>query len=878
MGSTLHCVKYNQNGLNEMISSQKVFDGLVISKIQTLRRSCESSSQIEIIVCVSGNRFLSIYNFSYDFNHKTFQLTERLKCHNFNDWILTVKVVSDLLFVVNAHNEVIIFDWMQKQIKDTISGSDKCILYSAELLSVSENPMGFVLSSGTVFKEIIIWCAYQSANSLAFEMTSLQRLRGHDGVIFAINYSDEMNLLISASDDRSVRVWKSNSKPSSDWFEFWKQNQFTLFHVFYGHLSRIWSVMAINKPFPIAISVGEDSSAYLWNINDKKLIRKIQGHKNSSIWTMATELKTLSVFLGGSDCCLYFCDISHAIKSFQLETGRDLHPKQIKFVVNKTIDLFCATVIGDFVIKSSDVSDVIRAKNSDYRKIFSNYCAIDSNEDRNAIILGSKCGKIALIQMIGENDDPFKITIESIQNSKVFSVCFVDSSHFISCGIEGNIKLISIENFNQIISEYVLPASRHRWPTAGLRVKQLLIIGDRCGSIFIYKDSTESPTKGFHNLHGSNGVTTIKQKPNSSQVYSAGRNGKIFELLVKDNDCHLLRTFRVFSDMEWIGGFEFDKQTNQMSYIYGFQSRDFVVWDERQQKIVESMDCGGGHRSWDFTVHRNNFYFCYTKNENVFQLKKCSKLNACTDLSITKPSHTKKINCCTILFQTSSSAYFATAGEDNMIHINSLDLKNNDWKIDFYLFGHISNITALTAANNDFNDCYLVSVGGRSQLMVWQISNNTQQLVVRQLFNKFLWPSNKLKNKVFKTNSHLSSTDPQIRYLDANVSRYSEHIYLISTACSDSAIRLFEFNQSSTSFELIAIRIFNSNCILRVLNGHKNSLITASTDGIIKLWLIVANSSTLDTDTEQMELEALHDIDSHECGVNALDLFQFNGT
>lgn len=885
MGTTLHVLMTDKNGLNKLLLTENIFKNFNINGIKTMTQNDNNSEQIEndmkLEIAVYGNRFLTIYELVYNKLNEKLSLNELMKSHNFHDWIIDVRLSHEIVFIVKALNEVVLLNRKTNQLINTISGKDKCILYSAELLCVTLSPIGFVLSSGTVFKEIVIWSSFEGISN------TLQTLKGHDGVIFAINYNKELNLLVSASDDRSVRIWTAHnhSISFSNSIDFWDKNKFFLSHIFYGHLARIWKVFIISNPFPILISVGEDSSLCFWNIFEKKLIQKVEGHKNASIWSLAVDSQSLITYSGGSDACLTVCDILDVITPFKSVLKYNLDPKQVLFICGKPLNIFCSTNNGDLLLMSSFDNHVIPITDSDIKHVFKNFCSIDVNEERNKILLGSKCGKIAFIEIDSSFKNPYKISVRKAHNGKVFSVCFVSCDSFISCTNNGELNVRNLNDFS-LTGEYDLPNSRHRWAVTGLLLNQMLIIGDRCGSIFVYVKSNSCPTQEYRSLHGRHGVTAIKLKPKSNFIYSSGRNGKIFEFLIEENQCSLLRTFRTFADMEWIGKFEFDKKSGQLSYICGFESRNFVVWDEREKRFIYSIECGGGHRSWDFTIVQNELHFCYTKQEKLFcfhkQLSKIHNSPEVLSLSLSKTSHCKKINCCSVLFDESirtSLFYFATAGEDNVININSLDTKMNVFKVELVLCGHISNICALTACCAQLNSVsYLVSVGGRSQLMIFKIEMKDQTLICKQIINNFLWPSDSFKQKAIKSSDSLLS-DLQIRYLDANISKISEQKYLISTACSDSAFRLFIFDK--IKLQLISITSFNTSCILKVLNIFKTHIITASNDGTLKIWSLLEGlfeNMILDPMVDnQMNLSSVFQMRFHESGINALDVFHFNG-
>src|SRR5699024_10006145 len=101
-------------------------------------------------------------------------------------------------------------------------------------------------------------------------LVNIQALHGHDGVIFSLDYSFHHNTLISASDDRSIRIWTGSGVKTCEAdvlnMQFWKENTFQLAHVYYGHASRIWKVASLHQA-PIVISAGEDSSIFVWSLS-----------------------------------------------------------------------------------------------------------------------------------------------------------------------------------------------------------------------------------------------------------------------------------------------------------------------------------------------------------------------------------------------------------------------------------------------------------------------------------------------------------------------------------------------------------------------------------------------------------------------------------
>lgn len=108
--------------------------------------------------------------------------------------------------------------------------------------------------------------------------------------------------------------------------------------------------------------------------------------------------------------------------------------------------------------------------------------------------------------------------------------------------------------------EYTLPPSRERWVTSAVKHENMLICGDRAGSIFVFAEKAEkSPVKTLYKVHSmgvqscaffqSKLVTTGRDgtvrffnfRPNSDSVLSEARKKHlpmwwVARILIKDND------------------------------------------------------------------------------------------------------------------------------------------------------------------------------------------------------------------------------------------------------------------------------------------------------------------------------------------------------
>ncbi|KAI7786629.1 hypothetical protein LA080_002739 [Diaporthe eres] len=242
------------------------------------------------------------------------------------DWIYHGAVSPHnpgLAAVMTAHNEVIPLlrtgasagdGWRLGRLR---SPPSRPILYSAQ---VRWTPRGEVLvAAGTVFGEIIVWkcrvadvCGGQEGghpDDAAVEV--LHVFTGHEGSIFGVDFSPEVvfnprtreasRLLVSCSDDRTIRVWNvSDSGPGRDksladraFTEAretgFGENSSTMeleamanhhsakaVAVAMGHVSRIWSVRFSPQSATCSseetvqslalYSFGEDATAQKWRL------------------------------------------------------------------------------------------------------------------------------------------------------------------------------------------------------------------------------------------------------------------------------------------------------------------------------------------------------------------------------------------------------------------------------------------------------------------------------------------------------------------------------------------------------------------------------------------------------------------------------------
>lgn len=151
--------------------------------------------------------------------------------------------------------------------------------------------------------------------------------------------------------------------------------------------------------------------------------------------------------------------------------------------------------------------------------------------------------------------------------------------------------------------------------------KNLIFLGSRNGVLAVYEHSASStvhanltPSFVSHGINGRDAVTVIENLPlrNSASdtvayILTAGRDGAY--------SIHLITTEHLQNQVTSFGfqtvhtcklpfgpnveGACFNRITEEL-WLWGFSSKDFVVWNESRKAKVMTVECGGAHRNWAF--------------------------------------------------------------------------------------------------------------------------------------------------------------------------------------------------------------------------------------------------------------------------------------
>ncbi|KAL7919672.1 WD40-repeat-containing domain protein [Trichoderma austrokoningii] len=373
-------------------------------------------------------------------------------------------------------------------------------------------------------------------------------------------------------------------------------------------------------------------------------------------------------------------------------------------------------------------------------------------------------------------------------------------------------------------------------PTAAGKVDDLLIIGSRHGwlSVLDHKgdETTYSPILDVA-TRSRDTITAIlalppksgSQQRTSRYILVTSRDGKyrIYELDRRQPECvlHLRHeTSPPFGPV--IAGAWFTQDTVPELVLYGFRSKDFVIWNETRREELATIECGGAHRTFQLTYSKS------TPGRYRFAFTKTSKLSISSSDQLRHEWVKSGIHGREIRTLSSNGRYIATGAEDTSIriweyHQSARDGAQADLRCVAAMKTHITGLQKLAWLGDD----YLFSSAGNEEFFVWRVQNlesdyNGLAVVCEGVFVD-------------------KSADADLRIMDFDVCKSSnEHGIIVTMGFSNSVLKTYRYISDGGRFELLAKGSYTGACLTQTrhlsMRNQLPLLLTASTDGHLALW------------------------------------------
>ncbi|XP_016972101.2 uncharacterized protein LOC108039565 isoform X1 [Drosophila rhopaloa] len=734
--------------------------------------------------------------------------------------------------------------------------TDSSILYYTRLHGNCYNKLAII--SGNAFGELLLWQTQfpieSECNSIMKTYPLLLRLQAHNGVIHSIDFDLESQLLVTTSDDRSVKFW--NIKKSADWTTAELKPMYSCF----GHGSRVMCVIIFKVGEQTFVATGgEDSYVCIWSTAGELLLKRRQ-HFGAPIWRLGFSEDAHTLYSTSSTGNLVGQNLKEIFnrdrnRPTMLSSVGDANefPRNIKFLNDDTI-------VG---LSSSN-------------RLYYTRILPDSPNDNNWLLVNdfpsykrtvlevfdgliATCGHRRItIHRYNALTNKFENLFDGIRmKGTIRSFQFLSRDQYLVSDNLGYCLLLKTHELC-IDSHIALFNDREPWITAALLVSEhYLLLGNRKGHVMLYHRSLgndfvlKDTIKFLHGKMGANFFKLMNVNKDYANVMSGGHEAFLKYLHIGFTDCTLTVRQRESVPLAWV------EAAPSEDLVLGFNDNHIVAWS-RQHDVLLQVECGGGNRCWDYRLGSNLLSIAYVKQKRV--LFHSSPLYSAVAVSRIKDIqnntwHTR--NCNTIRLLTPKSQadpFILSAGDDNIIKVTKII--NDSLFQCAELHSHISTVRCLQAhlckSENDSSSWLIFSVGGRSQLCISQLNIDiSNKCYITELC------THTLQNL---TPSKTSTIEARLMAIDI-APHSTEGYFSIYVAGADGKISHYIWNCKNPSHLDFKTFVDIKRCPLTVQwIGNKGLLLITTTNGEI-----YGFDQTLQTICVQLQL--------HVTGVNTIDIY-----
>ncbi|KAG9698554.1 WD40 repeat-like protein, partial [Aureobasidium melanogenum] len=923
---------------HELIESITVFSSQAIHGI-----TIHSSG-----IIVWGGRLVTLYVFT----SADYSILSRFSSFEAADWILDIAVSPEVsgkkqkAALITAHNALLLLELDWTTDLQELTSNSRCILYSAHIHWITATRI--LVSSGTVFGDIIVWSCSLQENSVPSSVLH-HVLIGHEGSIFGVQIFEDTSsesekkptrLLASCSDDRTIRIWDISSLPNTATdpqaaadLTSARETGFgaNVADVLpdntsggrciargWGHASRIWGVKFIPshdpKLFSYVVSFGEDATHQFWSLGetspDQFALTHLGGsclHSGKNIWSWAIDHDMPGeavIASGGADGgialepkSIPFTNESDHTQTWSIQdlglacperpqAGRQDKLRSYAFL-DKT-NLLVTTDAGNILLLTEDEKGHARTDWIRKEEMLRGYSVVTSIPSLSIAFLAGMDGSVMLYQ-----GKEVKELVKSTRKTAALFAQQLASSNdgcqqigLLTANVEAKTALFTcfglsvVAGDNQTIKNLftwrlVLPKGFVITSFIAVNLGQeegwMLVLGSRSGSIAVYqvRDKPNIDEDVAHQYllaqaHGFEAVTDLawyagpNLYENSGHIFSVGRDGTyaIHHLSNSDPaiDLRLIgqTTLPLGTNIE---GVHIDEETQHL-IVWGFHSRQFIVFDATEEVEILNIDCGGANRVWKFVPEGlRGGHFVWTK---ASQLCLFSQVQNSTRV-LNKGGHGREIKSLAVAPSSpaKSGILFATGSEDTDIKLMTYQAEDKlpHFRCLKTLRKHNTGIRQLEWSSDGH---YLFSSAGFEEFFVWRV--DSAPLVELGVVCESACP----------TESEL----PDLRIMSFSCREESGN-FVITMVRSDSTLRMYQYCRGQKdSWSILKIGNYLTSCLTQCLHietfDQTQSLITAGTDGYVAFFPLQTERSAIKA--EPSGLKWIHRAKIHQNTIHSMKL------
>ncbi|XP_016996202.2 tRNA (34-2'-O)-methyltransferase regulator WDR6 [Drosophila takahashii] len=833
-------------------------------KVRGFAWSSQRSSQ-RLLLLYSENEYSLILRSSSSSEEDHYELIYEGET---KDWINAAQFLDDddnesvdkRRFVLHtAHSVVLYMEYDLKSpgdchILELARCTDSSILYYTKLHGKSFEKLA--ITSGNAFGELLVWQTQipleseSDSQSMMKTYPLLLRLPAHNGVIHSIDFSLDHKLLVTTSDDRSVKFW--NLQKPGDWTTAKVQPIFSCF----GHSSRVMCVEIFEMDGQLLVaSGGEDSYICLWSSSGELLLKRRQ-HFGAPIWKLGFSRDDSTLYSTSSTGNLVAQNLKEILQTPRNSptllsnfTDANEFVRNLKFVTDELIiglsssnRLYYTRITGDSLQANHWL---VASDFPSYKRTVLEVC--------DGIV--ATCGhrRITLHRYNPKTND-FELIFDGIRmKGTIRSFQFLSRDLYLVSDNLGYCLLLRSHQLS-IDSHIALFNNREPWITAALLISEkCLLLGNREGHVMLYQRSDTSSDfqlkdtiKFLHGKMGSNFFKLISINDKCARILSGGHEAFLKYLQVDLVDFTLCVAQRESVPLAWV------EASPSEDLILGFNDNHIVAWS-RQHDVLLQLACGGGNRCWDFQLSDNLLSIAFVKQKRVLFHRNNLYNKVTSRIKDIQPNSWHTRNCNTLrLLRHQEQTFIVSAGDDNIIKVTQV-LKNSLLQC-AELHSHISTVRSLQIHRLQSSTWLIFSVGGRSQLCISQLSIDMSNIChITELSTHTL-------QNVMVEKTKTSTIEARLMAID--VAQHSEaETFSIYVASADGNISHYIWNLAEPSQLHLKSFADLKRCPLSIQwIGNKSILLVSTSNGEV-----YGFDEALQTICIQLQL--------HVTGINTIDIY-----